>query len=63
MSGERTTPPIWEAESATVVLDDEGVTTRHEDVPVRVHHGWVVVDGFEETTAIPRRRVEEVFRR
>ena len=59
----RTRTPIWKAGSATVVLDDDGVTTRHEDVPVRVHHGWIVVDGLGETQLIPRRRVQEVFRR
>lgn len=58
-----TPAPIWETDSATVVLDDDGVTTRHEDVPVRVHHGWIVVDGLGETQAIPRRRVQEVFSR
>jgi len=56
-------PPIWESEQATVVLDDDGTTTRHEDVTVRVHHGWVVLKHLGETQAIPRRRVEEVFRR
>jgi len=53
--------PIWESEQATVVLDDDGVTTRHEDVGVRVHHGWVVVKTLEQTQTIPRHRVEEVF--
>ncbi|MFC3476302.1 hypothetical protein [Halobacterium litoreum] len=55
--------PIWKSENATVVLDDEGVTTRHEDVTVRVHHGWVIVEDLGETQGIPRRRVEEVYER
>jgi len=53
--------PIWESDNATVVLDDDCETTRHEDVTVRVHHGWVVVKTLEQTQTIPRRRVEEVF--
>ena len=57
------TAPVWESDCATVVLDDDGVTTRHEDVTVRVHHGWVVLGALGETQAVPRRRVQEVFER
>jgi len=55
--------PIWESDNATVVLNDDGDRTNHEDVSVRVHHGWVVMSHLGETQTIPRHRVEEVFER
>lgn len=57
------TAPVWESDCATVVIDDDGVTTRHEDVSVCVHRGWVILRSLGETQAVPRRRVEEVYER
>lgn len=48
-------------EDATVVLDDDGVTTRHKDVEVTIYDGWVCIDDLGETQFVPRERVEEVF--
>lgn len=63
-SDEREEPtPVFESDDATVVLDDDGVTTRHEDVRVLVYNAWVIIQDLGEETIIPRERVEEVFYR
>ena len=50
-------------DEATVVLDADGVTTRHEDVEVTIYDGWVRIKQIGEVQFIPRERVEEVFSR
>jgi uncharacterized protein (UPF0248 family) len=53
---------VAELENATVVLDDDGVTTRHKNETVVVHEAWVEILTLTEDQYIPRHRVEEVFR-
>lgn len=56
--------PVRVLEGTTVVTDDDGVRTKHEDVTAKLYAGgWLAIEGrIGEHTVIPRERIEEVYR-